>query len=63
MATYQRMLKLKALCVPYYLTLAEVAMRYVLSESQVSTLIPGMTNPAEVDMNVRIPTGRRSRRS
>lgn len=49
--TYQRMLKLKALCAPYYPTLAEAAMRYVLSEQQVSTLIPGMKNPAEVDMN------------
>ncbi|MEZ5478673.1 MAG: aldo/keto reductase [Thiolinea sp.] len=57
MATYQRMLKLKALCVPYYPTLAEAAMRYVLSESQVSTLIPGMTNPAEVDMNVAYSDG------
>jgi aryl-alcohol dehydrogenase-like predicted oxidoreductase len=52
MATYERVLALKALCEPYYATLAEAAMRYALSEPQVSTLIPGMKNPAEVDMNV-----------
>lgn len=55
--TYQRMLKLKALCAPYYATLAEAAIRYVLSEPQVSTLIPGMKNPAEVDMNVAYSDG------
>ena len=27
-------------------------MRYVLSEPQLSTLIPGMKNRAEVDMNI-----------
>ena len=52
MDTYKRMLKLKELCAPYYPTLAEAAMRFALSEKQVSTLIPGMKNPAEVDMNV-----------
>lgn len=57
MDTLQRMQKLKALCAPYYPTLAEAAMRYVLSESQVSTLIPGMKNAAEVDMNVRYSDG------
>jgi aryl-alcohol dehydrogenase-like predicted oxidoreductase len=57
MDTYQRMLKLKALCAPYYPTLAEAAIRYVLSEGQVSTLIPGMKNAAEVDMNVRYSDG------
>lgn len=57
MDTYQRMRKLQALCAPYYPTLAEAAMRYVLSEKQVSTLIPGMKNAAEVDMNVRYSDG------
>lgn len=57
MDTYQRMLELKKLCSPYYTTLAEAAMRYVLSEKQVSTLIPGMKNTAEVDMNVRYSDG------
>ncbi len=57
MATYARVEKLKALCAPYYATLAEAAMRYALSEPQVSTLIPGMKNPAEVDMNVAYSDG------
>jgi aryl-alcohol dehydrogenase-like predicted oxidoreductase len=57
MQTYERVQKLKALCAPHYPTLAEAAMRYVLSEPQVSTLIPGMKNAAEVDMNVRYSDG------
>jgi aryl-alcohol dehydrogenase-like predicted oxidoreductase len=52
MATYDRVQQLKALCAPYYPTLAEAAIRYALSEPQISTLIPGMKNPTEVDMNV-----------
>jgi predicted aldo/keto reductase-like oxidoreductase len=52
------MRKLKSLCAPYYSTLAEAAMRYVLSARQVSTLIPGMKNRAEVDMNVLYSDGR-----
>jgi aryl-alcohol dehydrogenase-like predicted oxidoreductase len=50
--TLARINKLKQLCAPYYPTLAEAAMRYVLSSPQVSTLIPGMKNRAEVDMNL-----------
>jgi aryl-alcohol dehydrogenase-like predicted oxidoreductase len=50
--TLARVEALKALCRPYYPTLAEAAMRYVLSSAQVSTLIPGMKNRAEVDMNL-----------
>jgi aryl-alcohol dehydrogenase-like predicted oxidoreductase len=50
--TLARVEALKALCKPYYPTLAEAAMRYVLSAPQLSTLIPGMKNRAEVDMNV-----------
>jgi aryl-alcohol dehydrogenase-like predicted oxidoreductase len=50
--TLARVEQLKALCRPYYPTLAEAAMRYVLSSPQVSTLIPGMKNRAEVDMNL-----------
>jgi aryl-alcohol dehydrogenase-like predicted oxidoreductase len=57
MATYERVEQLKALCQPYYPTLAEAAIRYALSEPQVSTLIPGMKNPAEVDMNVAYSDG------
>ncbi len=33
-------------------TLAEAAMRYVLSAPELSTLIPGMQNRNQVDMNV-----------
>jgi aryl-alcohol dehydrogenase-like predicted oxidoreductase len=50
--TLIRVEALKKLCAPYYATLAETAMRYVLSEKQLSTLIPGMSNRAQVDMNI-----------
>ncbi len=50
--TLKRVENLKTICAPYYPTLAEAAMRYVLSEPAVSTLIPGMKNKAEVDMNI-----------
>jgi aryl-alcohol dehydrogenase-like predicted oxidoreductase len=50
--TLQRVEQLKHICQPYYPTLAEAAMRYVLSSPQVSTLIPGMKNRQEVDMNL-----------
>jgi aryl-alcohol dehydrogenase-like predicted oxidoreductase len=56
--TLERMRKLKSLCAPYYSTLAEAAMRYVLNARQVSTLIPGMKNRAEVEMNVLCSDGR-----
>ncbi len=50
--TLKRVQTLKDICGPYYATLAEAAMRYVLSEPRVSTLIPGMKNREEVDMNI-----------
>jgi aryl-alcohol dehydrogenase-like predicted oxidoreductase len=50
--TLLRVEKLKALCAPYFPTLAEAAMRYVLSSPQLATLIPGMKTRAEVDMNL-----------
>jgi aryl-alcohol dehydrogenase-like predicted oxidoreductase len=56
--TLARMRKLQAVCAPFYPTLAEAAMRYVLSAPQLSTLIPGMKNKAEVDMNVIYSDGR-----
>jgi aryl-alcohol dehydrogenase-like predicted oxidoreductase len=56
--TLRRAEALKALCAPYYATLAEAAMRYTLSSAQVATVIPGMKNPAEVDMNVTYSDGR-----
>jgi aryl-alcohol dehydrogenase-like predicted oxidoreductase len=37
--------------------LAEAAMRYALSPPQVTTVIPGMKNPSEVDMNVAYSDG------
>lgn len=50
--TLARVRALKALCVSYYPTLAEAAMRYVLSCPELSCVIPGMLNPEQVDMNV-----------
>jgi aryl-alcohol dehydrogenase-like predicted oxidoreductase len=50
---------LKALCAPYFPTLAEAAMRFALSAPQVCTVIPGMKNAAEVDMNVAYSDGER----
>jgi aryl-alcohol dehydrogenase-like predicted oxidoreductase len=57
--TLARIEDLKNLTTPYYKTLAEAAMRFVLSETRVSTLIPGMKNRAEVDMNVIYSDGAR----
>ena len=42
---------------PYYANLAEAAMRYALSPPQVATVIPGMKNPDEVDLNVAYSDG------
>ena len=56
--TLARVEALKTLCKPYYTTLAEAAMRYVLSAPQLSTLIPGMKNRAEVDMNIIYSDGK-----
>lgn len=50
--TLKRVEALKDLCAPYYRTLAEAAVRFVLSRPEVSTLIPGMRTKAEVDMNI-----------
>ncbi|WP_054008470.1 aldo/keto reductase [Cypionkella psychrotolerans] len=50
--TLARVRALKTLCAPYYPTLAEAAMRYVLSCPELSCVIPGMLNPEQVDMNV-----------
>ena len=55
--TLQRVDALKQLCAPYYPTLAEAAMRFALSAPQVSTVIPGMLTPAEVDLNVAYSDG------
>jgi aryl-alcohol dehydrogenase-like predicted oxidoreductase len=55
--TLKRVQALKDICKPHYSTLAEAAMRYVLSEQQVSTLIPGMKNRSEIDMNIAYSDG------
>lgn len=57
--TLARVENLKTVCRPYYATLAEAAMRYVLSAPQLSVLIPGMKNRAEVDMNLVYSDGAR----
>ncbi len=55
--TLARVQKLKQTCAPYYASLAEAAMRFTLSAPQVSTVIPGMKNRAEVDMNIAYSDG------
>jgi aryl-alcohol dehydrogenase-like predicted oxidoreductase len=55
--TLARVEKLKAICLPHYPTLAEAAMRCVLSAPQVCAVIPGMKNRAEVDMNIAYSDG------
>ncbi len=55
--TLTRVQRLRKLCAPYYPTLAEAAIRYSLSPDNVATVIPGMKNPAEVDMNVAYSDG------
>lgn len=41
-----------------YASLAEVALRFCLSDPAVSVVIPGMKTPAEVDLNVAVSDGR-----
>jgi len=55
--TLARVEKLKAICKPYYPSLAEAAMRYVMSAPELSVLIPGMKNPSEVDKNIAYSDG------
>jgi len=55
--TYQRVEALKTVTAPYYKNLAEAAMRYALSPRQVATVIPGMKNPEEVDLNIAYSDG------
>lgn len=56
--TLQRVEALKTLCAPYFPTLAEAALRFTLSSPHVSTVIPGMLSPEEIDMNVVLADGR-----
>jgi aryl-alcohol dehydrogenase-like predicted oxidoreductase len=55
--TLARVQALKKLCAPYYATLAEAALRFSLSAPEVSTVIPGMKDPDEVDKNVAYSDG------
>lgn len=55
--TLRRTNELKAICAPYYPTLAEAAMRYTLSSPEVKTVIPGMRTTANVDKNVAYSDG------
>ncbi len=55
--TLRRVEALKELCLPTFGSLAEAAMRFCLSSPEVSTVIPGMLTPAEVDMNVAYSDG------
>lgn len=55
--TLARVGRLKALCAPYFPTLAEAAMRFALSAPAVSTVIPGMRSMAEVDANIAYSDG------
>lgn len=55
--TLRRVEALKEVTSTHYPTLAEAAMRYSLSSSQVATVIPGMKNPTEVDMNIAYSDG------
>ena len=55
--TLRRLEALKADVVPYFASLAEAAMRYVLAHDAVSVVIPGMKTPEEVDMNIRYSDG------
>ena len=55
--TLQRVEELKQACAPYYPTLAEAAMRYVLSSPEVKTVIPGMASTSDVEANVAYSDG------
>jgi aryl-alcohol dehydrogenase-like predicted oxidoreductase len=55
--TYERVQKLKELIKPYYSGLAEAALRYCLSESAITTVIPGMASPKEIDLNLPYSDG------
>ncbi len=55
--TYARVEKLKELVKPYYSSLAEAALRFCLSEQAVTTIIPGVASPKEIDLNVRYSDG------
>jgi aryl-alcohol dehydrogenase-like predicted oxidoreductase len=55
--TLARVEALKEVCAPYYPTLAEAAMRYVLASPEVSTVIAGMSSRRNVARNVAYSDG------
>lgn len=55
--TLARVEALKKVTSAYFPTLAEAAMRYTLSSPQVATVIPGMSSPREVDLNIAYSDG------
>jgi aryl-alcohol dehydrogenase-like predicted oxidoreductase len=56
--TLRRVQALRDLCVPYFPTLAEAALRFTLASPEVGTVIPGMLTAREVDMNVAYSDGK-----
>lgn len=56
--TLARVNALKELCSVYYQSLAEAAMRFSLADSAVSTVVCGMRNETEVDMNIAYSDGK-----
>ena len=56
--TLNRVEAIKKVCVPYYENLAKAAIRFVLHQSAVSIVIPGMRNKKEVELNLAISDGR-----
>lgn len=55
--TLHRVQALKDEIAPWYASLDEAAMRYVLAHKAVSVLIPGMKTPRHVDLNTRYSDG------
>lgn len=55
--TYERVEALKAVVSPYYSSLAEAAVKYVLSSPEVSTVIAGMSSSRNIARNVGYSDG------
>ena len=55
--TLARIRAVKAICEPYYESLAEAAMRFCLHHPAVNIVIPGMRNKREVEMNATYSNG------
>ena len=55
--TLQRVEALKRLVAPYYSSLAEAAVKYVLASPEVSTVIAGMSSSRNIQRNVGYSDG------